>query len=607
MTATHDRAATIAERIALLAAVAVSLGVVGWVLVRCGAGIDFTDEGFYLNWLSAPSLYPASASQFGFVYHPLYRLVGGDVVLLRQLNIVITLALGWGLFALVFHRHVAEVATDRLAWYGLSLVLATSTLMMLFQWLPTPNYRSLALQSLLVCGIGGVLGEDDRRGRAILGSVLLGLGGWLAFMAKPTTAAAVGILAVAFLPTARPRLRMLATAAATALLLLLASAFLLDGSVRDFGLRLTEGARDLQRMGGGYAAAQVLRLDRFHLTTAEVLMFIGAATFVAVATWLASAGRGAGRVAAALATLAASAFAVQRAADPAHAVAMTSEFLGAQFLACMLGAAIAARTIDGARRGAPASRRVPLWLFFLGFPAAFVIGTNTNYWASMSSAVAFWVVCGVLVVLAVTPHARWRQLLPLAVAAQALVVAVLLDSTERPYRQTVPLRLQRVERGLSAASATVRVSEDVARYLQSLQIAAGNAGFRPGDMMIDLTGHYPLVPYLLGGRALGLPWLLGGYPGSAEMASAALARVPRDSLRAAWVLLEPAGPRRIPFGVLTALGIDTAAHYVVAGTFQSPAEDYPQRYAQVLLRPALTSSAGPRRSSPATPAVPALR
>ena len=78
---------------------------------RGGASLtpeDFTDEGFYLNWIAHPSLYKASHTQFGFIYHPLYLLFGGDIVLLRQANILITLALAWLLFFSFFRTQAGR-------------------------------------------------------------------------------------------------------------------------------------------------------------------------------------------------------------------------------------------------------------------------------------------------------------------------------------------------------------------------------------------------------------------------------------------------------------------------------------------------------------------
>ena len=55
-----------------------------WIFLYCSHGIDFTDEGFYLNWISNPFLYKASTTQFGYIYHPLFLLVEGNISKLRQ-------------------------------------------------------------------------------------------------------------------------------------------------------------------------------------------------------------------------------------------------------------------------------------------------------------------------------------------------------------------------------------------------------------------------------------------------------------------------------------------------------------------------------------------
>lgn len=43
-------------------------------LIYSTIGFDFTDESFYINWLSNPSNYTWSISQFGFVYFPMFKL-----------------------------------------------------------------------------------------------------------------------------------------------------------------------------------------------------------------------------------------------------------------------------------------------------------------------------------------------------------------------------------------------------------------------------------------------------------------------------------------------------------------------------------------------------
>src|ERR1700720_4391884 len=48
-----------------------------------GKGYDFTDDAHSLIWASNPFLYDWSVSEFGFLWHPIYRLVEGDIRLFR--------------------------------------------------------------------------------------------------------------------------------------------------------------------------------------------------------------------------------------------------------------------------------------------------------------------------------------------------------------------------------------------------------------------------------------------------------------------------------------------------------------------------------------------
>ncbi|MGL3104482.1 hypothetical protein [Bradyrhizobium sp. BR 1432] len=62
------------------------------------------------------------------------------------------------------------------------------------QWRLTPSYNTLNVQSLFIVMIGLLLADRPGRIRQVLGWILLGVGGWCCFMAKPTTAAAIALL-----------------------------------------------------------------------------------------------------------------------------------------------------------------------------------------------------------------------------------------------------------------------------------------------------------------------------------------------------------------------------------------------------------------------------
>ncbi len=127
----------------------ISLYFVFTLLQQCYRGIDLTDEGFYLNWISNPGLYKISATQFGYIYHPLYQLLGKNLVLLRQSDMLIMLGLSWvlcvQLLRYIFSRDELTMHCSSFYLYSIAFGLATSifTFFGSIWWLPTPSYNSL--------------------------------------------------------------------------------------------------------------------------------------------------------------------------------------------------------------------------------------------------------------------------------------------------------------------------------------------------------------------------------------------------------------------------------------------------------------------------------
>ena len=67
------------------------------LFASCRHGLEFTDEGFYWASIAYPRALSASATQFGFAYHPLYLALDGNLVLVRQANLLLTVLLGFSL------------------------------------------------------------------------------------------------------------------------------------------------------------------------------------------------------------------------------------------------------------------------------------------------------------------------------------------------------------------------------------------------------------------------------------------------------------------------------------------------------------------------------
>ncbi len=213
-----------------------------WVGYYCNFGFDLTDEGFYLNWISQPSNFNASPIQFGFLYHPLYLLLNGDIATLRQANLLISLFLGVTAVWLMLQDHVywlnAGIRWPFLTKLSISLSFATATLCSsVFNglWLfPTPSYNSAAFQGLLITINGLLLIGNIHKTRALIGWGIIGLGGWVTFMGKPTSAALLSVAIVVYLLCLKKLfVRQIFISIGIAFGLLLISSIVIDGSILD--------------------------------------------------------------------------------------------------------------------------------------------------------------------------------------------------------------------------------------------------------------------------------------------------------------------------------------------------------------------------------------
>ena len=575
-----------------------------WTWQTAGAGLDFSDEGYYLAWIAQPFDYSISATQFGFVYHLLWKAVGEDLVGLRRANLVLTSVLGWWLGFTVFRRLSSREGAPRPWGRPLAAVLALATLTaypnLFDMWLATPSYNSLCLQGLMIAltGLAG-LQRGQSRAEWVFGAVLIGVGGVLAFMAKPTSAAALGVLVVAYLLVARMwHWPMLMGMAGVFVCGLLVSAWSIDGSVGAFVLRLRQAIEVAALMGIQPSLSHLVRIDTFHLSGGEWAVLLGVAGVTAVGTRMLAESRpdhagGPERIMAVLAVAMLAAM-LTAAVGVWHPDVTHRAFRGVWLLAVPLGALCA--LVMSLRRtwtGEVDGQQAGLVAVLAATPHVFAFGTGNNYWQSASAASCFWVLSGVCVVLPRVRSAGWRTLLPVAVAAQLLASLLFWMALGHPYRQAPllepPPNLARVRDGQSQ----LRLSPAQADYIGGLTLQAQRAGWHAGTRAIDLTGQSPGTLFVLSARPVGQPWLLGGYPGSAGSARAILTREPCEVVADAWVLVQPGGPRALPVELLAASGADLARDYRLAAEVRTPPGfgGYAATGLQQLFRPVRSSEA----------------
>lgn len=587
----HQSAPVLPVQKALVAMCALGTFLLIWQLLKYSAyGIDFTDESFYLVWIANPFLYDVSVYLFGFIYHPLYILLGGDISSLRQANILITFGLAWILTYIFLVSLVPDLKENLITLLTVSAGFATSVFILFDSWLPTPSYNSLALQSLLISTAGLILADKSAQRASIIGWVLIGVGGWLAFMAKPSSALALAVGVFIYLLIARKiSIRMLALAIVCSLALLLISALLIDGSILLFLKRIQLGVELIGYLGGGHSTSQILRIDQFQLgekLKTTILLVSGAlllslwsmcaknkkwsfiGLIISIILFLITA----------LLTLGQ----IQRAAGfgQFQGLLIFAVVYAATAAALMCGRLQALKTVT--------ARQWSIAALFLVMPHIYAFGTNGNYWQAGSSAAFFWLLAGLtLLGPLIRERASWLLALPLAVAAQAVTANLLQTGLEQPYRQPQPLRLNVSKLEIGPQRSVLTLSEDYSEYITSAMAAAKNAGFNRNMPMIDLSGQSPGILYSLGAKSIGQAWIIGGYPGSLKFAEASLSRTSCENIGVAWILLEPDGPRSISSELMSRLGADFPGAYKQMGMWQTAegAGGFKARRKQQLYRP----------------------
>jgi hypothetical protein len=619
---------------------------VGTLLWFSGYGFDFTDESFYLVWMSSPFNYSVSTTQFGFIYHPLYRILGGDIAGLRQANIIIIFSLAWCVCDLFLKQLIPQLPEASYVRPAIAAAIATSSLVALVfggMWMPTPSYNSLAFQGLLVITIGLLLAEKLAYWESNLGWVLIGLGGWLAFVAKPSTAAAAGVAVILYLLLAGKLTLRLLVAPLIFLLLLVFSALAIDGSVIAF-IERNQGDLELAKLlQPGFSFELLWRLEPFQLQSGTTKIF-WIAVLAAIAGFLVSLLTiarsgivvaimqvliivvglasiyhiydqsttpdrlqnlllGAVLIAAipiGISTLTRSGFFLStmqvltivvslayyhRLTDQAVTFELMQNLL--QSVALFAAIAIGFVVFKSKSIHAIPFATWALVLPFVVFPYAYAFGTNNNYWVPIGCAGLFFV----LIALTLLCHLAHREEFPrlvltLAIVVQVISAALLVNGLKFPYRQPSQLHNNDFPIDFGKQGGRLLLTQSSGKYISAARDIAFRAGLAKGTPMIDMTGRSPGMLHVLGANSVGSAWLIGGYPGSAQFVETALRSVRCDQLAETWLLTEPKGPRAIPESVLASFGANMLDDFEVAGVLDSP-----DGYTQKILKPTRSKDA----------------
>ncbi|KRR09041.1 hypothetical protein CQ10_41425 [Bradyrhizobium valentinum] len=555
-----------------------------WLLYYSSFGLNPSAEGYWLNSMANPFAYSIiiPPNFFGFFYHWPYQWSGGDIAVLRMANVTLTIGLGWILSFLTVRR-LWMVGWPHAA--ALSAGIASLALVAFYWRALTPNYYTLNIQSALMVMIGLLLVDRPGRSCLILGWILVAVGGWCSFIARPATAAAIAVVVVLYVIALRRKsLLPMLGAALLALALLIATAYSIGGGITGLVTHIVKGTEGIALLGGGHELSYILRIDRLETNRSQLAIAVLMATALLLSIFMGAKHK-------LLTSLVLAAVLIVTIAIALLGTDVISIKLSTLFLVPAFTCLGAMFYCEGMVLRTQAPTSIALALMFLVLPHLLALSSRVNYWTIGSDACLFWMLAAVAFLSPLAQQERSvAALLPVTVLAQLLAASVVNGYMLKPWRQVNDLRAYSAVTSLPGGGRLV-LSQPFHDYLVTARAQARAAGLEGGTPVVDLSDA-PTLLYVLETRALGLPWLFGGYPGSNAVAVKALGLENCADLAKAWVLIAPQGPRHLDqAGVMASFGA-RQADYVAAATFVAPVIDgyYPNAHSQFLLKPVRTAA-----------------
>jgi hypothetical protein len=552
-------------------------------------GIDFTDEGCYLNSILNPWLYNFSVSHYNFLYHPLFSFLGGSIVKLRIVNMLALFFLSM----LTFYCLLKYIVKNNAAFIAFSFSCAS--LVSFKSWFDlTPNYNGLALQGLIVVILALFIFRDDDK-KNVMSGIALGIGSALTFIGKPSTASMLPVFTLLFMWMFRCfSLKMLLISVFSSAAMLSLFSFYVGDNINSLIPRIIESVNQEELLVSYHSLHDIFRIDSLPYNDFWGLLYFFAFLLSFYAAFhLTDETRFARKIFNVLAILSLVLSIMLLLDILSTKKIIIYPYLPLIMLFFLLGAAAAfgLHMIMGKKYKNLFSIFAILGLYiFLNYIYAF--GTNFNYWIQGCNAAFFWII-------SIVEMIRWHYndtakdkiqayLITLSSFVMLTSVLTVCNGMDNPYRQPYSIKNYTGSTSSPHSPEKIYVAKETEVYLHQLRSLMLQNGFTIGTSMVDLTGRYPASLYFVGAKAIGAPWILGNYLGSLEAATALLLAVEKEELRKAWVLTEPDGPRAIPALALEPCGLLLKTDYILVGSVMNNEE----KFLQYVYKPKLASSEG---------------
>ena len=603
-----DMAWSITNRMLLFVPLALLVYLFLLLVGNSSRGFDITDESYYVIWASQPETIFASTTQFGYYTRLLYLISGQNIAVFRAVGVICLFASAW-FFAYSLDRYwhfsSGQQFNTRNRWKEISL-LSIGCLAYYKSWLITPSYNWLALIGVLIAGAGLIRvttknysprGMREPIPHQLANGLLVGIGGGLTFMAKPTTALVLALTALFWvaLHYLRCKLKLFfMVALCTSCLFLLMHAIVFKGGITHFYYDLREGLQLESLLVGGQPLENLVWQAIGELEPISESLFQLAPNgfrlfpvVIFLVWWMKKRGFEIPAISILSGFLIIfNLFIWYRLWETGRWSTWNFGFSGIVWSIALLSSALL--SLCAYKQNTSESRLkiiihiVTIYLFILMLAFATAFGSTNLLVRQMSFGFVFLAAATMLAAFWIDQHIGRKilgSIIPILVSIS--VLHVMMVGIKHPYRLPSKISDQVIECSFYNSNGSLKVDSPTAEYINGLKRIAQKSGWQPGTPLIDLTGGSPGATLILGGRTMGTPWLLGGYPGSTEFAKKVIEKVPVAVQKAAWVLTAPQGKRSLPGKLLVEIGLKFPEEYISVGKVKTGHRDE----LQILWRP----------------------
>ncbi len=554
---TLSPSAALTIQLALLAIIVAAL------IVVSNRSFDHTDEAYYVAWIRSPTDFQFLYQPFSHFFKPFYDLFSRPIVSLRLLGYAMLAGSG-ALLGLYCQRYYDRRYGIVFARSWLAIIGALFSLVYYASWLLTPSYNLLVNTgaSLLMAGcLGWLTPPRDGPGGAAedrAASLLVGVGGCLAFFGKPTFAAlaALAVLALLLIVLRQRGLRPVVERASIVAVTCLIPLYLIISYTQplgDFVETVVAGTQAI-RFGNSIAEVPLKALREFY--DGPPILFVVLTTFafcVAKALRPSDDPRSVRNerflvVAVSVAVL----LSLLRAAQAGGWFLPLMTLCG---VLCMISYGLLGGHARQARLGA-----LGFVFVLLVTPFAIAIGSANPLLFQIGASSYTLLFAAVLAARILFGEGTERRV---ATGLSVAVVALMLFGSLKPYGMPQPMYRQTVPVDLGFTPDRLYVDAPTREYIDGMRTAAARVQLPPGTPIVDLSGSGPGNTMFLGGRAPAFPWLVNFTDGAPILVDAVWSAMTPADRANAWIL-GPVHPGMRKAKLVARLDVDQSGYRCVA-------------------------------------------